>query len=707
MELKKWYKNKSETQFIYKIDENGGPGFIDNIWYDSLLCNNPKKWTLIDNPPEEEKLVDLLKKEATKRFSNAKTIKSAYPSHYIHNCHLEKAFVTGYGDLDNNYEGYFFYEGKWAEINTYLEDAVSTSVEIISKKEEEEHPLIIAAKKRYPVGTKYYPVHMDNGTVEKEAQFYVSEDQKFVLRGENVYLENPDEMIWDTKRNGLAYNQTIFYNGKWANILTESTLDIKPSIKYYTRVWHSGTKTIGYENEEGYFVSLEDYHKEGGVSKGSYYGYCDSVVAYFQYPSLQFEIDYYKTHGVLQTMNDFKTDDYVVLVQTCNGKSEVWGRNMCPGMTFKLRKNSNNYDFCFYAGKTFYENGWVTTIPKNGLNNPFTSYLLLRKATEEEIKKYQETEEDLPKETIPALMTSFGGWKIGDKILCVESGGNDTTHILWKKSYTLNDTLTIVGFTESTEKPYICAVCEGGYVIYIEQYPECFQKIPEVKETSEKMEHTLNIGDKVVLSEEGLQRWGNQSKGNVGIVENITSYVSCGIVVKWGENHTNGYNPKDLIPLPKDTTPFQPLSKSCPSKKVYEVNDEVVIHNVSFYIRSSISGYYLYFRDLKHSNENVKKFLDMFGLEKGKWNIMPHFKTLKEISEWIEELKAKTPLYDFYKGGINIKEADKEEEIIFKNPCTPTESFIPLQTVTLLPKPTEFINVERTKYFPQVEELKY
>ncbi len=835
MELKKWYKDKDENQFIYKINEFGGPGFVDGKYGYAWSCSDPEIWTLIDNPSEEEKLVKLLKKEATKRFSNAKTIKSAY-SGPIYDCYLEKAFVTNYGALDNNHRGYLFYEGEWAEIDSkeekiskpeevenivwkcffgkwdnksnYLirepkynsnmryictdgefwasgfsgfsnyskepatefetkwyevcekaeeyiplpelwketkerypigtefivphsqdivckvkshdehkdmfvyngglhinllreEDSDSDSdcdsasvyfegkwAEIVSKKEEEEHPLIIAAKKRYPVGTKYYPVHMGNGNVEKEAQFYVSKDQKFVLRGEDVYLENPDGETWDMKRNGLSYNQIIFHEGKWAKILTE---DIKPSIKYYTRVWHSGTKTIGYKNEGGYFVPLEDYHKECGVRIGIQHGYCDNSKSYFQYPSLQFEIDYYKTHGNLQTMNIFKEDDYVVLLQTCNGESDIWGRGMSPGMTFKLKRDSNNYDFGFYAGKTFCKNGWNTTIPKNGSNNPFTSYLLLRKATEEEIKRYQETEEDLPKETIPALMTSFGGWKIGDKVLCIEGGGNDTNHHLWKKSYTLNDTLTIVGFTESTENPYICAVCEGGYVIYIEQYPKCFQKCPEVKETSEKMEHTLNIGDKVVLSEEGIKKWGNQSEGNVGVVKNVTSTKTY--IVKWGENHTYVYDSKDLIPLSKDTTPFQPLPQNTSLKKTYKVGDRIDIHGITFEFCNTL---YLGFRgDLLHTKKNANNFYRMLGLEKETFDakgIMPTFRTEKELSEHINFLLSCKPLCSF-------ENVDKL--------CISKKSFISSQTVTLLPEPTEFINVERTKYFPQVEELKY
>jgi len=498
-------------------------------------------------------------------------------------------------------------------------------------------------------------------------------------------------------------------------------------LKYWTRVWHSGVKTIGYEDEIlGYFVSLETYDKEGGVTEGIPYGYCDSTDVYLQYPSLQFEIDYYKANGNLQTMNIFKEDDYVVLLQTCNGIPDVWGRNMSPGMTFKLNTNSHNYHFSFKKGKTFGSNAWELSVPKISSPDSFISHLLLRKATEEEIKKYQDTEEDNPH--ILDIKT-FKEWSIGDKVLCVSQGSNDTRHPLYKKSYKVNDILTITGFTKTSNSyPYICAVCEGGYVIYIEQYPKDFEKYSKTESTSEqdyiskyKDKDLISIGDfefcykkgaKLLMFTGGLEHtFKNAEKFFKSIGLSREDFPGIGVMPTF---KTIKELDEFVELLKKQASLVKKQDADLKSdkediKKVYKMDDKIIIHGVDFCIDYYSLGYYLHFSNgLKHTGENGSRFLRMFGIEKDKKHVMPVFNSLEELSKWIEELKAKTPLYDFYKNGsITVKESDKEKQEITVKPCTPTESFLSLQTESLLPDPIEFINVERTKYFPQVTEIKY
>lgn len=83
--------------------------------------------------------------------------------------------------------------------------------------------ILLEAKRRFPTGTKYYPAHLNNANVESDANFIVGLDQNFIIEAHSydVELQNPDKGVFSRNRNGHAYNQVLFHQGRWARILSK------------------------------------------------------------------------------------------------------------------------------------------------------------------------------------------------------------------------------------------------------------------------------------------------------------------------------------------------------------------------------------------------------------------------------------------------------------------------------------------------------
>lgn len=83
--------------------------------------------------------------------------------------------------------------------------------------------ILLEAKRRFPIGTKYYPAHLNNANVESDANFIVGQDQSFILdhHSLDVELQNPNKSYFSRDRNGHAYNQVLFDQGRWARILSK------------------------------------------------------------------------------------------------------------------------------------------------------------------------------------------------------------------------------------------------------------------------------------------------------------------------------------------------------------------------------------------------------------------------------------------------------------------------------------------------------
>lgn len=86
--------------------------------------------------------------------------------------------------------------------------------------------ILLEAKRRFPIGTKYYPAHISKDyPIEPDANFIVGQDQSFILdhHSLSVDLQNPDKGYYSRDRNGQPYNQVLFHNGEWARILSKTS----------------------------------------------------------------------------------------------------------------------------------------------------------------------------------------------------------------------------------------------------------------------------------------------------------------------------------------------------------------------------------------------------------------------------------------------------------------------------------------------------
>ena len=89
--------------------------------------------------------------------------------------------------------------------------------------------LIKEAKEKYPVGTRYWPTLIPNTGI---GIFIVGDDQKVVFNDNGgIYLENPDGFLWNKERNNHTGNQNLYYNGRWAEIITKESK--QPEINTY------------------------------------------------------------------------------------------------------------------------------------------------------------------------------------------------------------------------------------------------------------------------------------------------------------------------------------------------------------------------------------------------------------------------------------------------------------------------------------------
>lgn len=80
--------------------------------------------------------------------------------------------------------------------------------------------LIEEAKKRYPIGTRFCPAHIES-TI---SYFCIIVNSNFINTGNIITncLENGDyfDRDCDPQYGNNDYNRIVYYKGKWANILS-------------------------------------------------------------------------------------------------------------------------------------------------------------------------------------------------------------------------------------------------------------------------------------------------------------------------------------------------------------------------------------------------------------------------------------------------------------------------------------------------------
>lgn len=111
-------------------------------------------------------------------------------------------------------------EGNWCYTT---DNSTSNHWELMPEGFKSEDDLISEAKRRYPIGTKFRPAH----TPDKDVLGYyciVTEDSVFEKYGDQIVLTvNGEYWIYreNPKYGNTDYNRIIYYQGKWAEIVSD------------------------------------------------------------------------------------------------------------------------------------------------------------------------------------------------------------------------------------------------------------------------------------------------------------------------------------------------------------------------------------------------------------------------------------------------------------------------------------------------------
>jgi len=249
------------------------------------------------------------------------------------------------------------------------------------KKELSEEELLEYARIHYSIGTQYIPAHTHPSGIN-------------IVRNLNYNFWDIDKSITvDSNRIKEDYNNNIYYNGKWAEIVKS-----EPTVKYLY-------------NKEDYIVCNEEVG--GWVNKGEI-----AILG--------------GTYWNIEQVNDFH----------------------------------------YLKAKTV----------KNPDGNGCSSKTDFRHATKEEIDAYKSGIRNIFKiKQSVNVITSFNEYKIGSIVTTLQEGGNSTRHRKYEKSYEkIGELLEIESFEKVSNG--ILAICKEGYVIYIEQCPECFKLFNKIWE---------------------------------------------------------------------------------------------------------------------------------------------------------------------------------------------------------------------------------
>jgi len=120
----------------------------------------------------------------------------------------------------------------------------------ITAVENSKESLLEEARRRYPKGTKYYPAHLSG---DGNSICTVGDPDNFILLAGDIL-----ESLGNKEKNGHSYTERIYYNGKWAKIVTpvvEEEPAAKPEIGRYITINDSCreevfiTKVMGYYGE--------------------------------------------------------------------------------------------------------------------------------------------------------------------------------------------------------------------------------------------------------------------------------------------------------------------------------------------------------------------------------------------------------------------------------------------------------------------------
>ena len=121
--------------------------------------------------------------------------------------------------------------------------------------------LIDEAITRYPIGTKFYPAHLN-----QNSYYCIVTNTNFKLFGDNNISATTDEKLSfdsDSKYgNKCYYNRNVYYRGKWAKIVIDEATDENTAVHCTTQEeWDFVTMKLKYDWEKGSF----NFYKNNSV----------------------------------------------------------------------------------------------------------------------------------------------------------------------------------------------------------------------------------------------------------------------------------------------------------------------------------------------------------------------------------------------------------------------------------------------------------
>lgn len=128
----------------------------------------------------------------------------------------------------------------------------------------EEEDLLAKAKKLYPIGTKFYPAH---DTAKTNKHYCIVTNDKFMERSDCIISLTDEKTNIDSsaKYGNTSLNRTVYYEGKWAEIVKE---DIVTSL---VGRWVKLLSNFSYDQPIGsYDLIIEDDEKRSCINLEKY-----------------------------------------------------------------------------------------------------------------------------------------------------------------------------------------------------------------------------------------------------------------------------------------------------------------------------------------------------------------------------------------------------------------------------------------------------
>ena len=418
------------------------------------------------------------------------------------------------------------------------------------------------ACRKYPVGTKFSVTHIPASVRTVKSHNKHSDWCVFNNGGKNFHINLEVEDQWLYYRyDGTDATSVYTLKDGWAKIVEETPKNriLKGEYIVVTIGVHQDFKeNFCFKQRETDTYLLSELDCKGSISNGLQY-HCFDEAKYrdsWRYATKE-EAEYYEKVGKPYDVTQMKKEEeedtncfpvgaYVVLLSTCDGDPDLWGKSIPINHVYKLRQKSSSLNFLIekdMADST--TNGW-----KNGVKG-YSSKLKLRLATKSEKHAYEAnggpvsifTISEKPKSKCQAVYCeTFEEWEF-----CCKYYG---------KSRSVINAYDVAGFNTFTYKKNSMKPFSGWHtlkhfkdknyeILYFEEWSEIIGKDGKVEKIQskipEKPSDDLKVGDRVVLVGEYYELYNSQHQGDIGTITRLCDCMDYPFEIKWDNGHCNVY----------------------------------------------------------------------------------------------------------------------------------------------------------------------